>query len=93
MLYREFKVLQIPLFILNLAFSKDIMNENATFAFNVSDVLNSRKRKSFTDTDTFTTYSEFQWRERQFNLSFTYRFNEKKKRQRSGGYEGGGFEG
>ncbi len=81
------------IFILNLAFSKDIMNENATFAFNVSDVLNSRKRKSFTDTDTFTTYSEFQWRERQFNLSFTYRFNEKKKRQRSGGYEGGGFEG
>lgn len=84
------------IFILNLAFSKDIINDNATFAFNVSDLLNSRKRKLFTDTDTFTSTSEFQWRERQFNLSFTYRFNEKKKRergQRGGGDDGGGFEG
>ncbi len=39
----------------------------------------------------FSTYSEFQWRQRQFKLSFTYRFNQKKKRTRQGGedYEGG----
>ena len=83
------------IFILNLAFSKDIINDNGTLAFNVSDALNSRKRKSFTETSTFTSTSEFQWRERQFNLSFTYRFNEKKKRERGqrGGGDDGGFEG
>ncbi|RMA64563.1 outer membrane beta-barrel family protein [Ulvibacter antarcticus] len=85
------------IFIMNLALSKDIMNDNATFAFNVSDLLNSRKRSSVTTTETFTSASEFQWRERQFNLSFTYRFNEKKKRERgqggNGGDEGEGFEG
>ena len=82
------------IFSLNLALSKDIMDDNGTLAFNVSDLLNSRKRKSFTETDTFTSNSEFQWRERQFRLTFTYRFNEKKKSERfdsNGG--GGGYEG
>ncbi|MEP2935580.1 MAG: TonB-dependent receptor [Gilvibacter sp.] len=73
---------------LNLAFSKDILKDNATLGFNVSDLFNSRKRQSTTTTPTFTQESEFQWRERSFNLSFTYRFNQKKQRQR-GGREGG----
>jgi hypothetical protein len=83
----------------DLAFSKDIINDNATIGFNVSDLLNSRKRQSLTTTDSFISDSEFQWRERQFNLSFTYRFNEKKERQRgrgngnNEGYDGDGFEG
>lgn len=84
------------IFSLNLAFSKDIFNDNATIGFNVSDLLNSRKRKSFTETENFTSNSEFQWRERSFNLSFTYRFNQKKQRERSqrgGGDDGEGFEG
>lgn len=78
---------------INLAFSKDIMEDNATIGFNVSDLLNSRKRKTNTVTPSFISDSEFQWRERQFNLSFTYRFNEKKKRQSGrgdGGYEDDG---
>ncbi|MDT0555095.1 TonB-dependent receptor domain-containing protein [Patiriisocius hiemis] len=80
----------------NLAFSKDIMNDNGTIGFNVSDLFNSRKRRSFTTTDTFISNSEFQWRERQFRLSFTYRFNQKKQRQRQdrdGGDDDGEFEG
>ena len=82
------------IFTASLAFSKDLFNENASIAFNVNDVFNSRKRRS----DIFEPVigeSEFQWRERSFNLSFTYRFNQKKKRQREG-YQGGGdddFEG
>lgn len=67
---------------INLAFSKDIMDDNATIGFNVSDLLNSRKRITHTETPSFISDSEFQWRERQFNLSFTYRFNQKKQRQR-----------
>lgn len=81
----------------DMAMSKDIINDNATLALNVSDLFNTRKRRSFTVTDTFTSESEFQWRQRQVTLSFTYRFNQKKQRQRatqnSQMGEEGGFEG
>ena len=80
---------------LNLAISKDVFKEKATLSFNVSDLLNSRKRDSFTTTEFFEQNSEFQWRERSFNLSFTYRFNQKKSRERRGrdDDEGEDFEG
>ncbi len=74
----------------NMAFSKDLFNDRASIAFNVSDLFNSRKRMSETITNTFASDSEFQWRERSFNLSFTYRFNQQKKRQERGGDSGGG---
>ena len=69
----------------DLAFSKDLFKEKASLAFNISDVLNSRKRRSETFTPTFEGISEFQWRQRSFNLTFTYRFNQKKKRQQQRG--------
>ena len=79
------------IFSLDLAFSKDFLDEKASLAFNVSDVFNSRKRRSDTSTPFFDSYSEFQWRVRSFNLAFTYRFNQKKQRERGGrgDYEGG----
>lgn len=79
----------------NLAFSKDLFKEKATLSLNVSDLFNSRKRISNTFIEDFSrSYSEFQWRQRQIRLNFTYRFNQKKKRtpQRNNGgdFEGGG---
>ena len=65
---------------INLAFSKDVLGDKGTLSFNVSDLLNSRKRQSFTQTPFFTSDSEFQWRERQFTLSFIYRINQQKER-------------
>lgn len=77
----------------NLAFSKDILKENATVSLNVSDLFNTRKRKSTTYSPTTESVGEFQWRERQIMLNFTYRFNQKKKRERSqNDYDGGGEE-
>jgi len=80
----------------NLAFSKDVIKDKATLSLNVSDLFNSRKRRSETRTDNVFTYSEFQRRERSINLSFLYRFNQKKNQrergQRGGGDEGGDFE-
>ena len=75
----------------NIALSKELFNKKATLSFNISDLFNTRKRKMETYYTDFSTYSEFQWRQRQFKLSFTYRFNQKKKRTRQGGedYEGG----
>lgn len=81
----------------DVAISKDIINDNATISFNASDLFNSRVRRAFTQTANFTSDSEFQWRVRQFNLSFVYRFNQNKKdRQNSRGnnnYSGDDFEG
>ena len=63
---------------MNLAFSKDILKDKGTLALNVSDVFNSRKRITETNLFSQNAYSEFQWRERQINVSFTYRFNRSK---------------
>ncbi|WP_426430495.1 TonB-dependent receptor domain-containing protein [Winogradskyella sp. HB-48] len=78
------------IFSTDLAFSKDLFKDKASIAFNVSDVFNSRKRRSDNFTDTFNNYSEFQWRVRSFNLVFTYRFNQQIKRERGERGEGGG---
>jgi outer membrane receptor protein involved in Fe transport len=67
----------------NMAFSKDLFKGDASISARVSDLFNSSKRKTNTYTDTYNSYSEFQWRQRSFNLSFTYRFNQQKKRQRN----------
>jgi hypothetical protein len=77
------------MFMANMAFSKDILKGNGTLVFNVDDLFNTRKRVSETTTDSFTQNSEFQWRERQFRLSFTYRLNQKKERQRQRQGNGG----
>lgn len=77
----------------NLAASKDLFGENATLSMNVSDLFNSRRREGtvFIE-DQFRTTSDFQWRERQINLTFTYRFNQKKRTDRGGRSGGGDFE-
>lgn len=63
----------------NLAFSKDILKDKGTINFNISDVFNSRKMISETNIPgVVSSYNEMQWRVRQFNLSFTYRFNKAK---------------
>ncbi|MGO4770367.1 TonB-dependent receptor domain-containing protein [Flavobacterium sp. W22_SRS_FK3] len=84
-------------YVVNTAFSKDILKDKATIAFNVSDLFNSRKMKSEVNLSSVNSYSEFQWRKRQFNLSFTYRLNMKKTdknknmpKNNDGGGDGGG---
>lgn len=80
------------IFSTDLAFSKDLFGERASIAFNISDVFNSRKRRSDNFTNSFESYSEFQWRVRSFNLSFTYRFNQKKQRERGSRGNGDDFD-
>ncbi|MCP4459544.1 MAG: TonB-dependent receptor [Cytophagales bacterium] len=83
---------------LDVGLSKDVMKNNGTISMNVRDLLNTRKYRGETITETFTTNSQFQWRKGPtVTLSFIYRINQKKQRQRSSGNrqdgEGGGFEG
>lgn len=79
-----------PIASIDLAFSKDILNDNATISLNVRDLFNSRRRDQFTVTDNFTSRSSFQWRERQITATLVYRFNQQKNEQsRRGGNDRG----
>jgi len=87
-------------YVVNTAFSKDILKDKGTLALNVSDLFNSRKMISETNLPSVNSYSEFQWRRRQINLSFTYRLNMKKTdrdknapNKNGGAEEGGEFQG
>lgn len=69
----------VGVFSMNIAFSKDVLKDNGTINLNVSDVFNSRKRIMETYIPgVVDSYGEMQWRVRQINLSFTYRFNVQK---------------
>lgn len=75
------------------ALNKPLFNDKATLSFRVSDILNSSRRKSTTETTDFRNYTEFQWRQPSYVFTFTYRINERKndrRRNSRGGYEGGG---
>jgi len=82
---------------INLAFSKELFDGSTTVSANVSDLLNSRKRNSFTTTEFFEQDSQFQWRQRQVNLSVIYRFNqqreERKRNTQMNNDDEGDFEG
>ncbi|SFU71789.1 Outer membrane receptor proteins, mostly Fe transport [Pustulibacterium marinum] len=64
------------MFSLDTALSKELIKNSLTATFNVRDVFNSRKRRSYTVSENFTSDSEFQWRKRQFTLSLIYKFNQ-----------------
>lgn len=83
-------------FSMNIAASKDLFNEKASISLNFSDVFNSRISRRTTNIPGFLDqYSEFQWREPQFRVSFVYRFNQKKERFKPQREDNGGedFEG
>jgi hypothetical protein len=84
------------IFSTDIAASKDLFKEKASLSLNFSDIFNSRRSQRNTTIPGFLEqYSEFQWREPQVRLSFVYRFNQKKKRQRANRDDFGGedFEG
>lgn len=66
------------MFSLDMALSKDVFDGNGTVGVNVRDLLDTRKRKSYTVSETFISDSERQWMPRSINVSFTYRFNQSK---------------
>lgn len=77
------------------ALNKNILKKKGTLSFRVSDIFNSSIRKSTTETEDFRNYTEFQWRQPSYILTFTYRINERKMNRRQnrsqsfGGGDGG----
>jgi hypothetical protein len=72
----------------SLAFSKDILKENATISLNFSDVFNGNIYVYKTFTPNVTTAGEFQRRRPNYSINFTYRFRQEKERQRERRYNG-----
>lgn len=79
-------------FAVDLGLSKDVLKGNGTLTLSVRDLFNTRKFRYETITPTYTSEAEFQWRSRSALLSFTYRLNQRKQRER-GGSGGGDFDG
>lgn len=82
---------QLSSYSLDLALAKDILKGKGTISANVRDLLNTRKWRSITEIAEENYYAESvsQWAPRQIRLTFTYRLNQMKNRDRNGGGEGG----
>lgn len=80
----------LSIYSIDLGLARDVLNGKGTVTAGVRDLMNSRKRRTIVDTQGYYSNSEFQWRARQFTVTFTYRLNREKEKQnnRSGG--GGG---
>ncbi|MCB9221675.1 MAG: TonB-dependent receptor [Ignavibacteria bacterium] len=68
---------------LDFGISKDIFDNNATITLSGQDIFSTRMRRSIVNDVTFYRYSEYQWRKGQVTLTFSYRINQAKQRQRS----------
>ncbi len=87
------------IFSINLGLAKDLFKEKATLTLNVNDLLNSSKRLFTNFADNYRSDVDLQFRQRQINLTFMYRFNGAKKEQnkkskfdeQSSGGDAGGF--
>ena len=78
------------------ALNKSLFKKKGELSFRVSDIFNSSRRKSTTETPDFRNYTEFQWRQPTYVFTLTYRINERKmdrKRNRNGGFGGDGGDG
>jgi outer membrane receptor protein involved in Fe transport len=71
----------LSIYSIDLGLSRDVFNGKGTLTAGVRDLMNSRKRRSIIDTQGYYSNSEFQWRPRQFTVSFTYRLNRDKEKQ------------
>lgn len=67
------------MFAMDFASSIDILKKNGTLTLSVSDLFNSRRRRSFSEDDTFYSEDNFLWQSRAVVLSFQYRINQQTK--------------
>lgn len=79
----------LSMYALDMGFSSDILKGKATLTLSGKDLLNTRRRRVMVDTPGFYSETNFQWRSRQFLLTFSYRLNQMKKKpsQRPEGFD------
>ena len=67
---------------LDFATGMDFLKKNGTLTLSVNDILNSRRRRSFSEDETFYSEDNFLWQSRNIVLSFHYRINQQKEPNR-----------
>ncbi|MCF2443459.1 TonB dependent receptor [Dyadobacter sp. CY345] len=73
---------ELSQYAIDLGLSRDILKGRGTVTASVRDLFNSRKRRSITENAGYYSESEFQWRARQFIVTFSYRLNRTKENER-----------
>jgi len=74
----------LSIYSIDLGLSRDVFKGKATVTAGVRDLFNSRKRRAIVEREDYYSNSVFQWRSRQFTVTFTYRLNSAKERERNG---------
>ncbi|MBU2914273.1 outer membrane beta-barrel family protein [Reichenbachiella agariperforans] len=72
---------RLAFYTVDLGATRDFFDGKATLTASVQDLFNTRKYRNESADTGFESSSVFQWRSRQFILSFTYRLNQKKSRE------------
>ncbi|MCI5057383.1 MAG: outer membrane beta-barrel family protein, partial [Flavobacteriales bacterium] len=72
---------------IDLALAADMLKGNGTLTFKIVDMFNTRRRRFIAEGEDFFQEVDFQWRARQMLLTFNYRINQKKKKERPDYYE------
>jgi outer membrane receptor protein involved in Fe transport len=80
----------LSMYSIDLGLSRDVFKGKATITANVRDLFNTRRRRSIIDREGYYSNSNFQRNARQFTLTFTYRLNKAKEKQRNNTEERGG---
>jgi hypothetical protein len=71
----------LSMYSIDLGLASDILKGKGTITFSVQDLLNSRKRRRIIEDDGYYSKSTFQWRARQFLVTFVYRINQRKQKE------------
>lgn len=66
------------LYYADLSASRDVLKGKGTINLNLLDIFNTRKSRSLTEGPNFFTRSEYQYRRRQINATFSYRIKQAK---------------
>ncbi|WP_159467012.1 outer membrane beta-barrel family protein [Dyadobacter sp. 3J3] len=67
-------------YFIDLGLSRDVLKGRATVTASVRDLFNSRKQRRIIENAGYYSKSEFQWRARQFLVTFSYRLNSSKEK-------------
>ncbi len=85
---------QKEMYIVDVALSKDFLNNNATFTLSARDLLNSRRRNLELFNDDYYQHVSMQWRRAPIMATINYRLNMSNDKKKSSKGEGNGdFEG
>ncbi len=71
-----------PVYMMDLGFSRNLLDGKATMSLSVRDLFNSRKHESETTTDNFYSHSEYRRRSRTITLQLNYYFSKERKKRR-----------